>query len=348
VRVALEIASALEAAHAKKILHRDLKPGNILMSAAGAKLLDFGLAKKLFADADTTLTHGACGTPLYMSPEQVEGKALDVRSDVFSFGSLLYEVLAGRRAFDSLAAVLRDDPQPLEAVPAGLQAIVARCLRKNPVDRFATVVELRAALEDLVAKRLSQQLSIAVLPFANMSADKEQEYFSDGLAEEIINVLAKIADLKVTARTSAFSFKGKQVTVAQIAQTLGVQHVLEGSVRKGGNRVRITAQLVNAADGFHLWSERFDRELTDIFAVQDEIALAVAEALRVKLLGESRENVLKRHTNNTEALEAYLKGRFFWSKFTLSGFQRSLDFSSRLSQLIRTMRLPLPELPMPT
>jgi eukaryotic-like serine/threonine-protein kinase len=132
VRVALEIASALEAAHAKMILHRDLKPGNIFMLAAGAKLVDFGLAK-LFADADATLTHGACGTPLYMSPEQVEGKPLDVRSDVFSFGSLLYEVLAGRRAFDSLAAVLRDDPQPLEAVPAGLQAIVARCLRKNPV-----------------------------------------------------------------------------------------------------------------------------------------------------------------------------------------------------------------------
>jgi adenylate cyclase len=138
--------------------------------------------------------------------------------------------------------------------------------------------------------------------------------------------LAKIPSLKVSARTSAFSFKGKEVTVAQIAQTLGVQHVLEGSVRKGGNRVRITVQLIDTADGFHLWSERFDRELWDIFAVQDEIALAVTEALKVKLLGENREIVLKRHTNSAEAHEAYLKGRFFWNKFTLSGFQKALDF----------------------
>ena len=325
VRVALQITSALEAAHAKKILHRDLKPGNILISAAGAKLLDFGLAK-LFEDVDATLTLGTCGTPLYMSPEQAEGKPLDVRSDVFSFGSVLYELLAGRRAFDSLAAVLRDDPQPLGAIPAGLQAIVARCLRKNPVDRFASVAELRAALEDLVAKRASRQPSIAVMPFANMSGDKEQEYFSDGLAEEIINALAHVPGLKVTARTSAFSFKGKDVKVAQIARELGVENILEGSVRKGGNRLRITAQLISAADGFHLWSERYDRELNDIFAIQDEIALAVVDALKVKLLGENLAEVLKRYTNNTEAYEAYLKGRFFWSKFTLRGFHKSIDY----------------------
>jgi len=196
LRAALQITSALEAAHTKKILHRDLKPGNILMSSAGAKLLDFGLAK-LYADEDATLTVGVSGTPLYMSPEQAEGKQLDARSDVFSFGSVLYELLAGRRAFDSLAAVLRDDPQPLGAAPAGWQAIVMRCLRKNPADRFASVAELRAALERLTPLPVEQQPSIAVLPFANMSGDKEQEYFSDGLAEEIINVLAHIPGLRV-------------------------------------------------------------------------------------------------------------------------------------------------------
>ncbi|HXP87830.1 MAG TPA: protein kinase [Bryobacteraceae bacterium] len=302
VRVARQIASALEAAHSKKILHRDLKPGNILMSSAGAKLLDFGLAK-LFADEDATLTIGVSGTPLYMSPEQAEGKPLDARSDVFSFGSVLYELLAGRRAFDSLAAVLRDDPPPLGAVPAGLQAIVTRCLRKNPADRFASVAELRAALEDSVAKPASLQPSIAVLPFANMSRDADDEYFSDGLAEEIINALTQVKGLKVIARTSAFAFKGKNEDIRKIAETLGVSNVLEGSVRRAGNRLRITAQLIHAADGTHLWSHRYDRDMTDVFAIQDEISQAISEALQVHLAPRVR-------TVNVEAYQLYLKGQY--------------------------------------
>src|SRR5580704_10400137 len=179
MRLAVQIASALEAAHTKGILHRDLKPGNILVTAAGAKLLDFGLAK-LTADGDATQTVGISGTPLYMSPEQAEGKVLDVRTDVFSFGAVLYELLSGRRAFDSLGAVLRDEPAPLESPVAG---IVKRCLSKQPAGRFPSMAEVKAALDQIAAKAgAGNQPSIAVLPFGNMSADKENEYFSDGLA----------------------------------------------------------------------------------------------------------------------------------------------------------------------
>ena len=318
VRVALQIASALEAAHTKKILHRDLKPGNILMSAAGAKLLDFGLAK-LVADEDVTQTVGVSGTPLYMSPEQAEGKPLDTRSDVFSFGAVLYELLAGRRAFDSLAAVLRDDPQSLGSVPVALQAIVTRCLRKNPAERFSSVVELRAALEVLTKLPAAQQPSIAVLPFANMSGDKEQEYFSDGLAEEIINVLAHIPGLRVIARTSAFAFKGQNTDIRQIAEALGVTHVLEGSVRKSGKRVRVAGQLITAHDGSHIWSERFDRDMEDVFAIQDEIAEAIAAALKMRL---SPHAVARRHTPTLPAYEALLKARHYLLKWTPESLPR--------------------------
>jgi serine/threonine protein kinase len=205
VSIAIQIASALEAAHARGILHRDLKPGNVLLTASGPKLLDFGLAK-LTADSNASQTMAVMGTPLYMSPEQAEGKLLDARSDVFSFGSLLYELLTGRRAFESVAAVLRDDPAPVESPSA---AVVARCLAKQPSQRFQNVAEVREALERTRVEAAEQKPSIAVLPFANMSLDKEQEFFSDGLAEEILNLLAKIPELKVIARTSSFAFRGK-------------------------------------------------------------------------------------------------------------------------------------------
>src|SRR5580658_8899976 len=301
VRLGVQIASALEAAHAKGILHRDLKPGNVLVTAAGAKLLDFGLAK-LTADGDATQTVGTSGTPLYMSPEQAEGKVLDVRTDVFSFGALLYELLSGRRAFDSLGAVLRDDPEP----PPALERVVMRCLEKQAAHRFQSMTELREALQQATAKPVEMQPSIAVLPFANMSADKENEYFSDGLAEEIINALAQVAGLKIPARTSAFFFKGKDVKIAEIARELGVEHVLEGSVRKAGNRIRVTAQLIKAADGYHLWSQRYDREMNDVFAIQDEISAAIADQLKVHLTGR------KRPTANVAAYELFLEGRHHW------------------------------------
>jgi eukaryotic-like serine/threonine-protein kinase len=278
VGLAMQIASALEEAHGQGILHRDLKPENILVTAKGtAKLLDFGLAK-LAADGDATQTLGIAGTPLYMSPEQAEGKALDARSDVFSFGSVLYEALTGQRPFDSLAAVLRDEPAPLQS-PAW--DIVKRCLVKKPGDRFQSMAEVRVALEQIRAKPAEQQPSIAVLPFANMNADREQEYFSDGLAEEILNGLAQVQGLKVIARTSSFAFRGKEQDITKIAETLRVGTILEGSVRRAGSRLRVTAQLIDAADGSHLWSQRYDREMADVFAIQDEISAAIVDALKV-------------------------------------------------------------------
>jgi len=317
VRLAVQIASALEAAHAKGILHRDLKPGNILVTSAGAKLLDFGLAK-LTSDADATHTVGTSGTPLYMSPEQAEGKVLDIRTDVFSFGAVLYELLSGRRAFDSLGAVLRDDPKP----PPALEGVVMRCLEKQAARRFQSMAELREALQQATAKPAEKQPSIAVLPFANMSRDADDEYFSDGLAEEIINALTQVAGLKVIARTSAFAFKGKNEDIRKIAETLGVSNVLEGSVRRAGNRLRVTAQLIHAADGTHLWSQRYDREMTDVFAVQDEIAAAITSALQLKL-AVSPAAPIQRYTPNLPAYEAYLKARHHWGKITPESLARS-------------------------
>ena len=333
--IAKQIAEALEAAHEAGVIHRDLKPANIKVWKDGTvKVLDFGLAKALDAPPEgdpgqsPTQTAAATevgvilGTAAYMSPEQAEGKRLDERSDLFSFGAVLYEVVSGHRAFDGdstvrvLSSVLRAEPRALDA-PSALERIVRLCLRKSRGERYGSMSNVRVALEATgLNSGPESRPSIAVLPFANMSADPDNEYFCDGIAEEITNALAKVDRLEVAGRTSAFSFKGKTGDLRETGRALNVSTVLEGSVRKAGNRLRITAKLVKVTDGYHLWSERYDRQLEDIFEIQDEIALAVVEALKVRLLGEEKAAVLKRSTDNPEAYRLCLKAHHAWTRWT--------------------------------
>ena len=331
VRQAIQIARALEAAHDRGILHRDLKPANVLITRDGTvKLVDFGLAKLLrpgSVDPDDftqttahTVAGAVLGSPGYMSPEQAAGQALDIPSDVFSFGIVLHELLSGVRASHE-----GDAFRSGQAAPPVLARVVQRCLAANPRQRFQTMAEVRVALEhasqELTSATRVHKRSVAVLPFANLSADKENEFFGDGLAEEVINALAQVPELQVAGRTSSFQFRGKDVELAEVGRRLNVEHLLEGSVRKAGNRIRVTAQLIKVADGFHVWSDRYDRELTDIFAIQDEITHAIASALRIKLSVDS--STPRSHIPNLRAYEAYLKARDLWSRAFPGSFEQA-------------------------
>ena len=332
VRIIREVADALDYAHRRDVVHRDIKPENILLHDGHALVADFGIGKALSAgtqDATMTRVGVAVGTPAYMSPEQAVGDhAVDGRSDLYSLGCVFYEVLTGEPLFSgpTIQAVIAkrfsagppDITKTRESVPSAVNNAIVKLLAREPADRFSNggqlVDALRKAQSSGSASAAPQEQSLAVLPFANMSNDPENEYFSDGITEEIINALVQLPDLRVAARTSVFAFKGKNEDLRGIAEKLNVRTVLEGSVRKAGDRLRITAQLINASDGYHLWSERFDRKLDDVFEVQDEIARTIAEKLKVRLTGGGQAPLVKPSTESTEAYELYLQGRHYWSQ----------------------------------
>jgi eukaryotic-like serine/threonine-protein kinase len=310
VHLISQVSDGLAKAHAVGVTHRDIKSANIIVDEDfRPKILDFGLATVQGGDL-LTKAGSTLGTIAYMSPEQAQGREVDYRSDLFSLGVVLYELIAGRTPFKrnndaaTIHAIVSESPEPLARyksdVAPELQRIVAKVLAKNPLERYQSAADFSADLRSVgrsadsgehstTGRVAASRPSIAVLPFTNMSADAENEYFSDGLTEELLNVLAKNPQLKVTGRTSSFAFKGKQEDLRGIGQKLGVETLLEGSVRKAGNRVRITVQLISVADGFHLWSETYDRILDDIFAVQDDIAKAVSAAMRVTLVGVTED-----------------------------------------------------------
>jgi serine/threonine-protein kinase len=311
-------------------VHRDIKPENILLENGHAVVADFGIGKALSAAGEDDITQAGAtvGTPAYMSPEQAAGEPVDGRSDIYSLGCVLYEMLVGEPPFTgpNVQAVIAkrfvQTPADVMALRDGIPRPVARALQKalarTPIDRHHTAAELLAALREPDAQEPAPSpapaQSVAVLPFDDLSASKEDEYFGDGIAEEITNALARIAGLRVAARTSAFSFKGKRADLRAIGEKLNVATVLEGSVRRAGNRVRITTQLVAVADGYHLWSERYDRELVDVFAVQDEIANAIASKLELALDDPPRGERTPATPVQAHAHELYMKARVALSR----------------------------------
>ena len=351
VDISLQIARGLAAAHDKGIVHRDLKPDNVFVTADGrVKILDFGLAMVTAHPAGDAMaetrtretTPGmVLGTVGYMSPEQLRGRDADHRSDLFSAGAVMYEMLCGRSPFaadsgaDIMSGILHLEaelPKNVE-MPPGLERIVLRCLEKNPAARFQSALDLGFALESLSgvghdsaarsqANRMDEHRSIAVLPFADMSPGKDHDYFCVGMAEEIMTALTGIPGLRVAARSSAFRFKGGDHDLHAVGQALDVKTVLEGSVRTAGSRLRVTAQLNQVDGGYQLWSKRYDRELNDVFAIQDEIAADIVEALRLELADDGAGRVV-RHTENQEAYHLYLRGRYHWYERTKDGMAKA-------------------------
>jgi len=347
--IARQVAGALAAAHRKGVIHRDLKPQNIMLDQAGtAYVMDFGIARAVGTE-DTTAQGIIVGTPEYISPEQAAGRTADERADIYSLGCVLFAMLTGRRPFEAdtaqemLTKHMSQKPGPPSRfspnLSAGLDRVVLKCLEKDPALRYSSAKELLSALEAVAAaeqpppagpeppgrEETRSMASLAVMPFRDMSPERDQEYFCDGMAEEIINALVKVESLRVAALTSSFQFKGKDMDIREIGEKLKVGTLLEGSVRKAGNRLRVTVQLVNVADGYHIWSERYDREMEDVFEVQDEISASIAEKLKLSFAGQERRQPVERATRNLEAYNLYLKGRFYWNKRTDEGIRKGIE-----------------------
>ncbi len=351
LRIAQEIGAGLDFAHRKGFVHRDVKPENILFADGHAVLADFGVARACCdaeEDADSDEAMGtevgfAVGTPEYMSPEQASGEQnLGPASDVYSLACVVYEMLAGEPPFRAsgaravMAKQVTAAPPPLRVVrpevPAPAERAIIHALEKDPAQRYASVaafVNALTARDGPDPRAPATTRSIAVLPFVNASPDADNEYLSDGITDELIDALAKIAGLRVSSRTSVFALKGKSLDVRAVGALLGTSVVLEGTVRKAGDRLRITAQLTSTEDGRLLWSQRYDRQLVDVFAIQDEIAATIVNTLRATMFADVSEHVARRYTDNIQAYGLYLKGRYEWNKRTREGVAAAIHYFER-------------------
>jgi serine/threonine protein kinase/Tfp pilus assembly protein PilF len=345
-RIARDIAAALDYAHRNGFVHRDVKPENILFADGHALLADFGIAHAFSApgvDALEAITESglAVGTPAYMSPEQATAdQHVDGASDIYSLACVVFEMLAGEPPFlgDSPRATMvrhvMETPRPVRALrpdtPPGVERALAKALAKRPSDRFGSVVEFAVALQaqggDESTHFSSATRTVAVLPFVNASADPDTEYLSDGITDELIDRLAKVEGLRVSSRTSVFALKGKAQDIRAIGALLGASVVLEGTVRKSGDHLRITAQLTSSDEGRLLWSQRYDRTESDVFAIQDEIANTIVTTLRATWFADLDQPVPKRYTKSIRAYGLYLQGRYAWNKRTQEGVSEGIQF----------------------
>ena len=348
IRIAEEVGAGLDFAHRAGFVHRDVKPENILFADGHALLADFGIARAFGADAGTTTSGGhftepgiAVGTPAYMSPEQASGETrLDARSDIYSLASVLYEMIAGVPPFTAptprqvMVQHIAETPRRLRMlrpdVPAGVENAVQKALEKDPTRRFRSITDFTAALHAESRPRAAGVAGglrgVAVLPFVNASPNPDNEFLSDGITDELINALAKLPGIRVASRTSVFALKGKAQDVRAIGALLDAAYVLEGTVRRSGNQLRVTAQLTSTDDGRLLWSQRYDRELDDVFAIQDELATTIVGTLRSGQLAPTITPATERHTTNVRAFTLYLKGRYEWNQRTQAGVASAIRF----------------------